>query len=134
MTVFVDTAAWLALLNTRDALHAPALRVMAGLQRQNALLTTTEFILIELANALSAPAFRVQAAAFIEGLQTLTYARIVPASAMLFADGMNLYRERPDKQWSLIDCTSFIVMREANITDAFSSDHHFEQAGFIKLL
>jgi hypothetical protein len=37
---------------------------------------------------------------------------------------------RPDKEWSLTDCISFVAMNERNITDALTSDHHFEQAGF----
>jgi predicted nucleic acid-binding protein len=41
---------------------------------------------------------------------------------------------RPDKEWSLTDCISFVVMNERGITDALTSDHHFEQAGFQILL
>ncbi len=41
---------------------------------------------------------------------------------------------RPDKDWSLTDCISFVVMEEHGITDALTGDHHFEQAGFRALL
>ena len=44
--------------------------------------------------------------------------------------GLALYRARPDKAWSLIDCISFMVMTERGITEALTGDHHFEQAGF----
>jgi hypothetical protein len=59
---------------------------------------------------------------------------IIPASPSLLADGWTLYSERPDKEWSLTDCTSFVVMTHEHMTQAFTSDHHFEQAGFVKLL
>lgn len=134
LKVLVDTAAWLALVNTRDYLHAPARRVMSDLRQQNALLMTTEFILIEVANALSAPIFRAQTIALIDGLHSTPHFDIVPVSTTLLAEGWRLYRTRLDKEWSLTDCTSFVVMEQENISHAFTSDHHFEQAGFVKLL
>jgi predicted nucleic acid-binding protein len=59
---------------------------------------------------------------------------VIPVSAGLFAAGWALYSQRLDKEWGLTDCISFSVMIERQITDAFTSDHHFEQAGFRKLL
>ncbi len=41
---------------------------------------------------------------------------------------------RLDKDWSLTDCISFAVMQERSLTEALTSDHHFEQAGFTALL
>jgi predicted nucleic acid-binding protein len=41
---------------------------------------------------------------------------------------------RQDKEWSLVDCASFVVMQELGITEALTSDHHFEQARFVRLL
>ena len=48
--------------------------------------------------------------------------------------GLALYANRTDKDWSLTDCISFVVMNERGITDALTGDHHFEQAGFAALL
>ena len=59
---------------------------------------------------------------------------IVPMGQELFDRGIELYGERLDKEWSITDCISFIVMREQGITDALTGDHHFEQAGFKALL
>jgi uncharacterized protein len=102
--VFVDAAAWIALINRRDDLSARAWQVMRDLQKRRTRLVTTEFVLLEVADS------------------------------ELFAAGWTLYAERTDKEWSLTDCISFAVMTERRITDAFTSDHHFEQAGFHKLL
>jgi predicted nucleic acid-binding protein len=107
---------------------------MYDLREQNVQLVTTEFVLIEVADALSAPAIRTQTVAFINGLRHLAILYIVPANSSLLADGWMLYSQRPDKEWSLTDCISFVVMTHEHMTRAFTSDHHFEQAGFIKLL
>ena len=132
--VFVDTAAWIALVSKRDALHPAAQQVTSDLRSQRAQLTTTEFVLVEVANALSTPSTRLQAVKLIDGLRQLPAVRIITASQELFDDGLALYRNRPDKEWSLTDCTSFVVMQRERITQAFTSDRHFEQAGFTKLL
>jgi uncharacterized protein len=132
--VFVDTAAWIALVSKRDALHPAARQVMGDLHSQRAQLTTTEFVLVEVANALSTPNTRLQAVKLIDGLRQLPAVRIIPVSQELLEAGLTLYRKRTDKEWSLTDCISFVVMQQEHITEAFTSDRHFEQAGFTKLL
>ena len=52
----------------------------------------------------------------------------------MFQRGLRLYEERPDKEWSLTDCLSFVVMKDENLREALTGDQHFEQAGFIALL
>ena len=59
---------------------------------------------------------------------------IVPPDPLLFEQGIELFADRPDKEWSLTDCISFLVMRKEQVTEAPTADHHFEQAGFITLL
>ncbi len=59
---------------------------------------------------------------------------IVPDSEDLHARAFALYRARPDKEWGMTDCISFVVMQDAGLTIALTTDEHFEQAGFIKLL
>ena len=132
--VFVDTVAWLALLNASDALHTPAHQIMEQLRARQARLTTTEFVLLEMADALCMPLVRDQTIRFIEGLRRLPVLDIIPASENLVAAGWKLYCERNDKAWGLTDCISFAVMQERHLTQAFTSDHHFTQAGFARLL
>ena len=107
---------------------------MDALRQQNAGLVTTEFVLLEVADALSTPPMRLRTVAFIEGLRQLSMMQIIPASSSLLADGWILYGQRPDKEWGLTDCTSFAAMTQEQIAQAFTSDRHFEQAGFTRLL
>ncbi len=132
--VFADTAAFIALLIRRDEFHQKANEIMAELSGKDTKLFVTELILIELANALSSVELRARAVILIDELQTLPNVEIIWSSTELFKKAWTLYGERPDKEWSLTDCASFVVMKELGINLAFTSDKHFEQAGFIKLL
>lgn len=134
LRVFVDTAAWVAMINIRDRLYVRAWQEMTRLQQQKVPLVTTEFVLLEVADTLCTQRLRAQTVAFINGLQQLPRLQIIPISRGLFSDGWTLYCQRLDKEWSLTDCISFVVMARQRMTQAFTSDHHFEQAGFIKLL
>jgi len=60
--------------------------------------------------------------------------RVVRATTELIERGKELYRRRPDKEWPLTDCISFVVMQDEGLTEALTGDHHFEQAGFKALL
>jgi len=60
--------------------------------------------------------------------------KIISADSNLFRQGVNLFEKRPDKNWSLTDCISFVVMEAEGIRDALTGDRHFEQAGFTALL
>jgi len=107
---------------------------MAELLRNNVALVTTEFVLVEVANAFCASAWRGKAIKLIEGLRSLPNLRIIEADSSLLSQGWKLYCSRLDKDWSLTDCVSLAVMESEQIKQAFTSDHHFEQAGFVKLL
>lgn len=49
------------------------------------------------------------------------------------AEAWKLLEARADKEWSLVDASSFVVMRRFGMTEAITTDHHFEQAGFVRL-
>ena len=80
------------------------------------------------------PIDRQRAIDLIVALESDPKVRIVPADETLVREGFALYRQRPDKDWSLTDCISFVVMQREHITEALTADHHFEQAGFVALL
>lgn len=60
--------------------------------------------------------------------------QIVRLTPELLDRGVSLLRNRPDKEWPLTDCISFVVMQEQGLSDALTADRHFEQAGFKSLL
>ena len=59
---------------------------------------------------------------------------IVEITKELCQKGMELFRNREDKDWGLIDFISFVVMAEHRITKALTADEHFQQCGFRALL
>ncbi len=133
-SVFVDAAAWIALLNVRDAMHTKATTIYEGLIQRRMPLVTTEFVLLEVADALSAPAIRRHTIAVLDSLRQPGILQIVPVSPELLAQGWDFYCSRLDKEWGLTDCISFTVMQDLRITVAFTSDKHFVQAGYQRLL
>jgi hypothetical protein len=132
--VFVDTAAWLALINKSDALHEKAKRIRNKLVKERRQFLLTDYIVVEIANALSRVPFRQTAVQMISLIQSSANTMVVRVDKEVFGEAWRLYSERLDKEWSFTDCTSFIVMNRMGLTDAFTSDHHFEQAGFNILL
>lgn len=129
--VFADTVYYPALLNKDDSFHVEALRLTANLSSQ---IITTAWVLTEVADALCRPADRKAAAEFIWSLWNHSGVEIIPASEDLFERGLELFAARTDKGWSLTECISFVVMGEGELDEALTSDHHFVQAGFRRLL
>ena len=125
--VFGDTAFFLATLSPADEFHSQAVALGSN---PNAPLVTTEWILIEVGDALSQPQHRVRFHRLLELLHAQPDVEIVPSTSELFRRGCELHARRPDKASSLTDCMSFVVMQDRGIRDALTSDHHFEQAGF----
>ena len=132
MRVFADTSYFVAILSERDEAHDAAMSWMESPHVHA--ITTTSWVLVELADTMSLPGERQVAADFIERLQSASDTRIVPVSEELLWRGFRHFRSRPDKEWSLTDCLSFVVMSDEGLTDALTGDHHFEQAGFTALL
>jgi predicted nucleic acid-binding protein len=91
-------------------------------------------VLTELADGLARRGTRAMVTLVYDGLTADPATQIVASSADLWKRGRSLYASRPDKDWSLTDCISFVVMQEHGLTEALTADHHFEQAGFVALL
>ncbi len=125
--VFADTYYYLALLVENDAMHELAIELTSQLQGQ---IVTTGWVLLEFANAVSKSRHRHYFPSLLDDLKQNPQITILPADEASFEDGTALYRNRPDKDWSLTDCISFLVMEREGVTEALTGDHHFEQAGF----
>jgi uncharacterized protein len=130
-SVFADTSFYIALLMETDALHNRAMEVSAA---HNGKIITSEWVLMEFGNFFCPVISRTAFVRLALLLRASPDVMICPASPELFNSGFALYEARLDKSWSLVDCTSFHIMRQNRITDAWTTDHHFEQAGFNALL
>jgi uncharacterized protein len=129
--VFADTVYYLALTNPRDQFAAAATRFTVEFSGS---FITTAWVLTEVANSLARGPNRTLFLDMYRDLAGDRRVTIAPPSQDLFEQGIELYSQRPDKEWSLTDCISFIVMRQHGLADALTADHHYEQAGFTVLL
>ena len=133
-SVFVDTAALLALANRRDALHQRAKQVRTRIAREERSVFTTDWVLAEFLNAMQRPPARSLAIQMVEQLRQSRRVTILSASAEDWRKGYDLYKSRPDKAGSLIDCISMRVCQERSVQDVFTSDRNFAQAGYVILM
>src|SRR5437867_3339942 len=124
---FADSYYYLALLNPSDAGHGPAVEASKKLWGG---VVTTQYVLLEVADALAHPRHRNKFLALLAELDADPDVTVVESSNALFQRGVDLYRRRADKDWSLTDCISFVVMAEHGITEPLTGDQHFKQAGF----
>jgi predicted nucleic acid-binding protein len=127
----VDTGFLLALCQPRDALHE---RAHAWAKTISEPLLVTEYVLWETLNALSQPVDRPKGHALLAFVRSASIYEWVRATGDLLEKGVQLHQARPDKEWSLTDCITFVVFAERGVSRALAYDHHFEQAGFEALL
>lgn len=130
MTVFADTFYWIALTAPEDAAYARALDLSRSLKPDR--IVTTDEVLSEYLTFFSGwgPAVRRRASDNALALLKNPRVAILPQSRESFLAGLALYRERPDKGYSLTDCISMATMRREGLIDALTNDRHFEQEGF----
>ena len=126
--LFLDTTFVQALLNRNDQYHQIA-KACLGKLRTAKEVWTTEAILIEIGNALSAT-HREAAVRFIDQCYATSNIHVVSVDTGLLKRALSLYDQRTDKEWGLTDCISFVVMSEQSLSDAMTADRHFIQAGF----
>jgi predicted nucleic acid-binding protein len=129
--VFADTSYYVALLLKNDSRHARAVHLTAG---NTGPVLTTSWVLSELGRFLSPPPTRQLFVDLVKDLQGDAGVIIADANTIQFNAGLEIYASRSDKAWSLVDCISFLVMRDKGLSDAWTTDHHFEQAGFHAML
>lgn len=134
--LFADTSGWGCLFDAAQPYHALAANLYRGARSQNRKIITTNYILTELVALLTSP-LRIPRPTIIElvdGLKNTAHVEVLHVDESLDQEAWSLFRRRPDKQWSWVDCASFVVMQQRGILEALTTDHHFEQAGFVRLL
>ncbi|MGC1649935.1 MAG: PIN domain-containing protein [Candidatus Sulfotelmatobacter sp.] len=129
MAVFADTFYWIALANPKDDAHPRVLEFSRTLG--SSLIVTTDEVLTEfLAFCASYSQLRLAAAGAVQDILGAAHVRVIPQTRDSFLAGLELYRARPDKGYSLTDCISMQTMRREAISDVLTNDRHFQQEGF----
>ncbi len=129
--MLIDTAGLFALFDQTDPNHADAHAYVSAATRR----LTHSYILAEfvpLAQTRRRP--RALALSFLRGVQENLTFEIIDVDRDLRQAALDLLLQRPDKEWSLCDAVSFLLMESTGLTEALTTDHHFEQAGFVRLL
>lgn len=124
------------MVDSTQGYHSLTTKIYRGRRQQGYKFVTTNYILAELVALLTSPLRipRSSVIAFIERLKVSPHVVIVHIDTTLDQQAWQLLTERPDKEWSLVDCSSFVVMQQRGTMEALTTDHNFEQAGYVCLL
>ncbi|MBI5092339.1 MAG: PIN domain-containing protein [Candidatus Hydrogenedentes bacterium] len=132
--VFADTFYWIALALPRDAYHD---RAMAASRKLDGTpIVTTDEVLSEFLTFFAAmrPELRSRAVLLVESLMNSSVVTVLPQTQESFLAGLTLYRDRPDKGYSLVDCVSMCAMKREGVVEILTGDVHFAQEGFKAIL
>ena len=132
--VFADTGYWIAMIRSEDVLGDAIDE--AAIELGSYHLVTSEMVLVEVLNFFSRGGVRARRAAVeaVRRLENDSSVEIVAQTSAQFAKAFDRYGSRLDQSWSLVDCSSFVLMEERGIRDALAHDVDFVQAGFNALL
>ena len=129
--MLIDTSGFFAMHSEKDRNHLPAI----DLYQKTRTRLTTNYVLAEyVALALIRGLPRQKVLSFSEEILCDETTTIVWVDETLHAQAVELLQARPDKSYSLCDAVSFVLMRERGILEALTTDKHFAQEGFIRLL
>ncbi|MEZ4525824.1 MAG: PIN domain-containing protein [Desulfobacterales bacterium] len=134
--IFSDTSGWGHLIDSNQKYHKLATNIYRDSRNKGIKIVTTNYVITELVALLLSP-LRIHYSViteFINCMKVSPHIEIIHIDPSLDEQTWQLFSKRADKGWSLIDCSSFVVMQKLGITESFTTDHHFEQAGFIRLL
>ncbi len=132
--VFLDTSYSIAAAVGKDEFHARARELSIQIRADDIKIITTQAVILEIGNALFKLKYRQAAIEIIQFLNSDPNTSVISLTNEIYEAAFELFCSRPDKEWGLVDCISFIVMRERGIEAALTADEHFVQAGFRALL
>jgi predicted nucleic acid-binding protein len=133
-SVFLDTNGWLALLNATEVLHSSANDVWRELGASGCRILLTDWVIAETGNGSSRLPLRTSFVTSINQLWQSPRVDVVNVDDSFLKRSLDHFHRHADKTWGLADCASFLVMHDRGISEAFTSDRHFQQAGFKCLL
>ena len=130
----MDTAGFLALWDAGDEHHATACSLQRKLADERRRFVTSEYVVDETVTLLLIRHSHAAAVDFLDTMEQSKVMRLEWIGPERFRAAADLFRRHGDKHWSFTDCVSFAVMRDLGMLDAFTTDHHYRQAGFVPLL
>jgi predicted nucleic acid-binding protein len=128
MNIFIDTSAFLAVLNANDLFHSAAKASWEEILASNSTLFTSNYVLLE-TTALLQHRFGIEAVRLFES-DILPILEIAWVDEAIHKRGMSALLVANRRNLSLVDCTSFEVMRKVGLDAAFTIDPHFRELGF----
>jgi uncharacterized protein len=135
-SLFIDTSGWASLYIPTENYHLLSVQVFQSSRQRHQSLITTNYVLAELVALLYSPfrTPRLRIFEIIDSIKKASFVQLIHIDSTIDTLAWEMCKVRPDKNWSLVDCTSFVVMQQSGIQEALTTDHHFEQANFIRLL
>jgi uncharacterized protein len=134
--IFVDTSGWANLLVRTEPYHRPAIHAINVAQRDQRRIVTSSYVLAELSALLLSPlrVSREVRLAMLNRIRTASWVEVVFVDESQDSASWEYLFSRRDKDFSLIDCSSFEIMRRRQLHASLTADAHFDQAGFHRLL
>jgi len=133
MRLFADTGAWCALYDRSDIHHARTSAFLKELKRQKAQLITSDYVLDESLTLLRFRAGHKEAVDLGKWVLQSLLVKVINVDEKTWQAAWEMFVRYDDKAFSFTDCTSFAIMRQLGLMNAFAFDHNFEQAGFVML-
>ncbi len=128
--VFVDTGAWIALAEEKDPLHAQARAQWEAMERAGARVATSVPVVIETFTFLDRRGSRELALRWKGSLDGVPRFEVLDCAPPDLAEAWRVLDRKAFRRLSLVDATSFVLMRKHRIRTAFAFDTHFSIAGF----
>ena len=128
MNIFIDTAAFLAVLNANDQFHQPAKRIWNEILSQDSSLFSSNYVILE-TTVLLQLRFGIEALRLFES-DILPVVEIAWVDETIYKQGMSALLAANRRNLSLVDCTSFEIMRQIGLDAVFTFDPHFREQGF----
>jgi len=134
--LFVDTSGWANVFVSSEAYHSQAQQYFLDAWQSQRHFITTSYIIAELVALLQSPLRIPRNTIFqvVDAIKQSEHIQVIHITPEIDANAWQLCKARSDKTWSLVDCTSFVIMQQMGLQAALTTDHHFEQAGFVRLL
>ena len=130
MKLFGDSAAWLPFFDKHEKNHGPVRRAIGALSHESLTIVVTDYVIDETLTLILARAGHSAAVVGGEWLLHSPIVKVVHIEPDQWDEAWAMFRRYDHKRYSFTDCTSFVVMQQYHLVDAFTFDYHFEQMGF----